>query len=153
MKFLCDEMLAHLGRWLRIAGYDAEIVASGSDDKDILQKAIDTNRTLLTRDKMLLTREGAAKRVIWLKTNELEHLVKELSKKMKVNWLHRPFSRCLECNVELRTAKKTEIEKVPESIRDQYREFRACPSCERLYWDGSHYDRMHERLKEWKKTA
>jgi uncharacterized protein with PIN domain len=35
LRFLCDEMLAGLGRWLRIAGYDAAIAGPGRRDRDL----------------------------------------------------------------------------------------------------------------------
>ena len=34
LRFLCDEMLAGLGRWLRIAGYDTAIARRGRRDRN-----------------------------------------------------------------------------------------------------------------------
>ena len=51
MKFLCDEMLAGLGRWLRAAGYDTEIAETQMEDSKILDRAMREKRFLLTRDR------------------------------------------------------------------------------------------------------
>jgi hypothetical protein len=34
-RFLCDEMLVGLGRWLRIAGYDTVIAERGRNDREL----------------------------------------------------------------------------------------------------------------------
>ncbi len=35
---------------------------------------------------------------------------------------------------------------VPEAVRSRHQEFWRCPSCKRVYWQGSHWDKMVERL-------
>jgi Mut7-C RNAse domain len=39
-RFLCDEMLVGLGRWLRIAGYDTAIAERRRRDRDLVEQAI-----------------------------------------------------------------------------------------------------------------
>ena len=39
VRFLCDEMLVGLGRWLRIAGYDTAIADRGRRDRDLVEQA------------------------------------------------------------------------------------------------------------------
>lgn len=39
MKFLCDHMLSRLGKWLRAAGYDTEIIVSSISDHEIKMPA------------------------------------------------------------------------------------------------------------------
>jgi len=36
---------------------------------------------------------------------------------------------------------------VPARIAQQYSEFQRCAGCERIYWQGSHWTRMHEMLR------
>jgi len=52
-RFLCDEMLAELARWLRIAGYDAAQAERGLADRQILDQAIAEGRLMLTREEWL----------------------------------------------------------------------------------------------------
>jgi Mut7-C RNAse domain len=54
LRFLCDEMLAGLGRWLRIAGYDTAIADCGRRDRDLVEQAHAEQRILLTRDRRLV---------------------------------------------------------------------------------------------------
>jgi len=61
----------------------------------------------------------------------------------------RIFRRCIECNTELVEAEKTGIEsRVPEFIYHTHARFRLCPSCGRVYWEGSHTESMKRMLKE-----
>lgn len=60
----------------------------------------------------------------------------------------RPFSRCLECNSLLRPIAKAEIlDRLPASVGARHQEFTTCDSCGRLYWRGSHWQRMQQMLQ------
>lgn len=37
-KFLCDQMCAELGRWLRAAGFDTAIIDTALEDQKILSR-------------------------------------------------------------------------------------------------------------------
>lgn len=150
MKFLCDEMLAGLGRWLRAAGYDTAITETQTEDSKILERAIREKRLLLTRDHHFQTMISDGKTVIFLNQNTLEECVHELKRQLNIDWLHDPFSRCLECNAALVKPKpEAVLEQVPESIRSATDRFWYCPHCEKVYWKGSHTERMLEQLKTW----
>lgn len=130
MKFICDEMLAHLGKWLRAAGYDT-IIVSGLKDEEISILAHKENRYLLTRDHDFLDKDH----VIYLADSDIEAWVKELNRRFQLNWLFKPFSRCLECNTVLIPAEDTN--------------FLYCPHCKKTYWEGSHTKDMHSKLQEY----
>jgi hypothetical protein len=54
-----------------------------------------------------------------------------------------PFGRCLECNGVLEPVAKEEVEhRLPPRTRRDYNDFSTCPDCGRIYWQGSHYDRL-----------
>jgi uncharacterized protein len=54
-----------------------------------------------------------------------------------------PFRRCLDCNILLQVARKDLIsDRLPPETRKHYDEFHICPGCNRIYWKGSHYQRM-----------
>jgi uncharacterized protein with PIN domain len=36
--------------------------------------------------------------------------------------------------------------KVPDGVLQRSRSFHECPECGRIYWEGSHADRMKKRL-------
>ena len=63
----------------------------------------------------------------------------------------RPFTRCLDCNTILADASRESVlERLPPKIRDKD-VFRVCPSCQRVYWEGSHHERM-SKLLDWVKA-
>lgn len=148
MRFLCDQMLNRLGRWLRAAGYDTEIIEKPCLDSIILNKAIAENRLLITRDRHFLEFEHASHHVIHLKSNLLSDCIKELSTKVNINWLHSPFSRCLICNHLLSdTVPQQYLSQVPPSVAERNPPLRLCPSCNKVYWEGSHTKRMLRSLQ------
>ncbi len=147
-RFLCDEMLSRLSRWLRAAGYDAEGATEESDDRALVACAQTENRMLLTRDRRIPKLRLAGARVFLLKSGLLDAQAAELASGLALDWLYRPFSRCLLCNVSLRQALDDEI---AEIVRRPGIEppFNACPECQRVYWTGGHTRRMRERLTAW----
>jgi len=148
MKFLCDEMLAGLARWLRAAGYDADMGAAGMADRQLVRRAQTQGRTLLTRDRDLLLIKDAARCTMLLQSESLDDWAHELQQVHGIDWLKRPFSRCLLCNVELVDADDDALARMPEDTRTRPGPFKSCPQCGRGYWPGSHVKRMMARLKQ-----
>lgn len=149
MKLLCDEMLQGLGRWLRTAGYDTAIAADGTADDVLLRVAASEHRILLTCDRALAEAAPDAARTVVLPTERLDPAAEEIRDRLGIDWLHRPFSRCLRCNTELRPAAERELAGLPEETRRGAGPFTACPDCARIYWPGSHVRRMRARLERW----
>ncbi|MCK5468091.1 MAG: hypothetical protein KAI99_06280, partial [Cyclobacteriaceae bacterium] len=59
----------------------------------------------------------------------------------------KPFSRCMECNGELgRVEKHMILEHLDKETREIFEEFYRCTSCSKIYWKGSHYERMLEMI-------
>ena len=151
MKFVCDEMLQRLGSWLRAAGYDTLIESDGRDDYPLLQQAIAERRKLITRDRKLLEYRRAPGHVILLEARNLEECAADLSRQLPINWQYRPFTRCLVCNTRLRRAGPAERAGLPEDVRDREGTL-YCPTCNKVYWDGSHVRRMRHRLQQWQQA-
>jgi uncharacterized protein with PIN domain len=54
-----------------------------------------------------------------------------------------PFTRCMICNGEVVCVRKEEIESTLQPrTRSYYNEFRKCYNCGKIYWEGSHYEKM-----------
>jgi uncharacterized protein with PIN domain len=145
--FLCDEMLQRLGRWLRAAGYDTAIADTGTDDRLLLQQANREGRLLLTRDRHLALFRNGQSRVALLERNELTGGVAEISERFSINWLLKPFSRCLECNTPLIPATALQRALLPEGALRLSERACYCPHCDKLYWEGSHVRRMRHTLE------
>jgi uncharacterized protein with PIN domain len=55
----------------------------------------------------------------------------------------KPFTRCLECNTTIEEVSKEEIfYKLPPRTREYFNIFWKCSGCGRIYWEGSHYEKM-----------
>ena len=142
-------MLKRLGRWLRAAGYDTLIQENGGADRLMLQVARREGRLLITRDHKLMEFRGAADTVILLHSNTLQECIAELTRRVQLDWLYRPFSRCLICNTVLVEADAEAWSQLPTESRLHAHKLLSCSRCARVYWEGGHVRRMRARLAVW----
>ena len=146
-RFLCDEMLQGVGRWLRTAGYDTLIAIPGSPDRELIEQARDEQRLLITRDRKMAEFKNAKQYVMVLQANMLTECVQELSDRLSVNWLYKPFSRCLLCNSLLIQTNAAQQAQLPNNIRQGGDRGIYCAHCGKLYWSGGHVRRMRHKLE------
>lgn len=142
-------MLVQLGKWLRAAGYDTLIADGRANDRRLLEWSIDEQRRLVTRDHKLLEFKHAQDHVLLLQGNALYAWIDVINEKIGLNWLFRPFSRCLVCNTDLVAAPPGSEERVPNKIREQALPLSYCTHCDKLYWEGSHVQQMRHQLQIW----
>lgn len=142
MKFLVDDMLGSLARFLRMAGHDTMYAGDlDGEDDELLQYASSENRTIVTRDVELSHRAGDA---ILLRTRDLDEQLEAMARRGVE--LEPAMTRCSLCNSPLEEIEETaevEEEYVPEDARDLKR----CTGCGQYYWRGSHWDRIEDRLR------
>lgn len=142
-------MLGRLARWLRAAGHDTRLADDAAQDRQLLETAARENRILLTLDRGLAGRRAGKGRALLLHSERIEAQARELRRRLGVDWLHAPFSRCVVDNTPLRPASAEEVAVLPRKVRDIGGAVAKCPLCHRLYWAGDHHRRMRERLKRW----
>ena len=139
-------MLGRLARWLRILGYDTAF-DSGADDWALLRRARAEGRLLLTRDRQLAARRGVA--ALLIESEELAEQVQQVVATIGPSPAG-AFTRCSVCNGRLTLLGREEArDRVPSHVHRTQQEFRLCPECGRVYWRGSHWDRMKETLGNW----
>jgi uncharacterized protein with PIN domain len=145
-RFVVDTMLGRLARWLRALGYDT-LYPGQVEDRRLLRISRAEERILVTRDRMLARLGEPLSCLIHsdLVDEQLREAVERLSlSAQEAHWL----SRCLPCNAVLEPRERESLRgNVPEHIFATQAAFMACPSCTRIYWAGSHADRMLERLQ------
>lgn len=137
-KFIVDQMLIRLGRWLRLAGRDVRNPA-GSDDADLIAASIEEDRVLLTRDRVLAAacrRMGAD--CILIESSLIDDQLREMAS-CGIRLMLDP-RRCTICNGNL-------LEDEIES-RSKEKTVWRCERCGKLYWMGSHWSRIKSRLEE-----
>lgn len=76
---------------------------------------------------------------------QLMAVIRGLNLKVNENEL---FSRCLICNEVCHDVAKKDIadEVFPYTIKI-HQQFKKCPACGRVYWQGSHYKDMVKKLR------
>lgn len=152
-RFLCDEMLGRLCRYLRAAGYDAAFARPGETDAHLLMRTVAEQRRLLTMDRKIMEHKAVEGVATVLPTTNLDGLAVFMAREFKVDWLRAPFTRCLVDNALLRQASEEEIARVPADARRPGESVLACPDCGRVYWHGSHVKRMLRQMRCWRSAA
>lgn len=144
-RFILDNHLGKLATYLRILGFDASYHNKYQDDQLALIAA-ESLVILLTRDRQLLMRK-TIRYGYWIRSLEPENQIKEILNRFGLGGLITPFQRCLRCNTSLRKVDKEAIlHRLEPLTKKYYWEFRICPNCERIYWKGSHYERMQKLI-------
>ena len=144
-RFVVDTMLGRLARWLRAMGYDT-LYPGQCADCELLRIAQAEERLLVTRDRMLA--RLAHPRGCLIVAEEVDEQIVEAVAQLalapaQTDWL----SRCLECNGLLEQRDKAALsDLVPDRVLATQSEFMGCPGCGRIYWGGSHAERMLKRL-------
>lgn len=145
MKFVADSMLGKLARWLRILGYDTEYDPYADDDALLAQSAAE-DRILLTRDAPLVDREDGGRAVL-IDSGRLDEQMAQLVRTVGLDLDRDTFTRCLLCNEPIVDVPPDQVkDQVPPYVYKTQTRFHVCPCCDRVYWRGTHLDRMAERL-------
>ena len=125
-------------------GYDTAYLAD-TDDFAVLRLARAEERLILTRDHDLAERRGV--RTVLINSESLEDQLREVW--AAVGPPSEPsFSRCPECNRTLVQASPEVVAaRVPPYVRQTQNEFSLCEACGRVYWQGTHWQRMQELIE------
>ncbi|MFA5312502.1 MAG: Mut7-C RNAse domain-containing protein [Methanomassiliicoccales archaeon] len=143
-RFSADEMLGSLAKWLRIMGYDTSYERDKKDD-DILSLARAEDRILLTRDKLLAQKAGCDG--TYVDSGSVDEQIRQVSRQYGLD-LDERGTRCAVCNGQLVTVPKQEASPlVPPRSLAMMEEFFRCPGCGKMYWKGTHWQNMIEKLR------
>ena len=147
-RFIADAHLGGLAHLLRLTGFDTLYDNHYADD-EIEAISAREHRIVLTRDRELLKRRTIT-HGCFVHALKPALQVAEIFDRLDLARSARPFTLCLECNAPLRTIAKAEIEhRLPEGVRERHQRFSTCDLCRRIFWEGSHWQRMRalvERL-------
>jgi hypothetical protein len=146
LQFMVDVNIYKLAHLMRMAGIDSSAVPSKSC-RLIARAASDEKRIILSRNKDLLKYNE----VIFGRLIRSQNSFKQFAEVVELYSLtphFHPFSRCMLCNVVLEQVVKEDIiHRLEPLTKKHYTVFKECPSCNRLFWQGSHYDQMVKKLK------
>lgn len=134
-RFVVDVHLGRLARYLRLLGFDTRC---GSDLVAIQR---DERRIILTRDRDLL-KANEVTHGYWVRSVDPDEQLDEVVARFDLAGRLTPFARCLVCNGSIGPADASAVAGVPPRARRRHDEFFQCADCGRVYWKGTHYDRL-----------
>lgn len=152
IRFVLDVHLGTLARRLRMLGFDTRY-SWKMNDPELAQVCEEEKRILLTRDLRLLMRRN----VHWGMYIRNKYPVLQTAEVLNGLGLWEEiklFSRCINCNgllyrVEQDSPEYNEvIEQLPEGVTCWCKEYSRCESCSKIYWEGSHFDKMESKISE-----
>lgn len=147
MRFAADKTVGKLAQWLRLMGYDT--VDSSTISRETATTFANENRVLLTKAAHLSQKLKSVKiTIVRLTPNDPKDQVRELIKKLRLIPNKKKFlTRCKLCNTILTTIPSEEvIGRVPDYVLERYDRFSKCITCGRVYWPGTHYEKIEKTL-------
>lgn len=132
-----------MAKWLRILGYDASYFEPTRRGELIIQ-SLREGRMILTRNSSLKDHRGL--KMVYIKSDLVKDQLKQTIDELELKISERDlFTRCVICNHPLEDiAKKGLSKKVPPYVFKAMEHFRRCPLCKRIYWAGTHWNRVKE---------
>ncbi|OGU77334.1 MAG: twitching motility protein PilT [Ignavibacteria bacterium RBG_16_34_14] len=144
-KFVLDVHLGKLTRYMRMLGFDS-IYKNNYKDDELVKISLNNKSTILTRDRGILKRNDVT-HGYWVRNENPEEQLKEIIERFDLRNHIKEFTRCLECNILLNTIEKEKVlDRLPSKVKEWHNEFYLCPQCNRIYWKGSHYEKMNELI-------
>jgi uncharacterized protein with PIN domain len=151
-RFALDVHLGRLAAYLRMLGFDAVFRNDFADD-ELAGLASKEGHILLTRDRQLTMRNAVTHAYCVRETNPRLQTVEVLRRFDLVGALA-PFRRCLSCNGLLEAVDKAQVlNRLPPRVAEEHSDFTQCSGCGRVYWRGSHYQRMAKLIDELVRAA
>jgi chemotaxis protein methyltransferase CheR len=143
-RFVVEPPLIKLGRWMRAAGDDVVTAEAGRCAIDLAQRAARENRVVLTRRRDFPP--GPARALLILADRLEDQLAQVYTTLGAPDVQGSALTRCVLCNTALEEVDRRSVALPP---RVEIREPRVmrCPSCARLFWEGTHTEAMRSRLQ------
>jgi len=148
-KFIVDINVGKLARRLRMLGFDTLFI-NGVDDNELVRMALKEGRVLLTKDTGIMQRKiifTEVVKAILIESDDVRTQLTQVIRTLGLGPDFDPFSLCMECNVPLLTREKAEVrELVPPYVFGTQENYMQCPNCGRVYWRGTHWERMVKEI-------
>jgi len=140
-------MLGRLAKWLRLLGFDV-LYYPDIEDREVIKISLEQDRTILTRDTLMLQCRGV-RDAVFIRS---DHISEQLLDMKDMLALHdsNPGERCVVCNGNLyAVSDRGELQDlVPDYVYHNFESFMRCSGCGKVYWEGSHYKKIRERIRE-----
>jgi uncharacterized protein with PIN domain len=151
IKFIADNNVGKLARWLRLIGYDT-VLLNQKDDAQMIKIALGENGVILTKDAQFMKRRlvtNGTLKTVHIEQDDPELQVQKVVETLSLDYDFKPFSRCLECNRALVARDKGGVKDlIPARVFETQSQYTQCPACHRIYWPGTHWQAMGKKLKD-----
>lgn len=145
--FILDGHLGRLASYLRMLGFDTSYRDDYTDEV-LAAFSLKEARILLTRDRGLLKRKLVTQGYL-ITSKDPRQQVHSVIKRYDLVGKFRPFTRCISCNGILEVVEKEEImELLKPKTKRYFDHFMRCSMCGKIYWAGSHHQRMQTLIEE-----
>jgi hypothetical protein len=133
-------MLGRLAKYLRALGYDT--IYCRLPAEAFVREAEAEGRVFVTLRRALP--DGCRCRMISPGEGPIEIQLRKIIESLRLKPdRDRVLTICLNCNVETREVPLDTIaERIPEKVREKVSSYRMCPKCGKIFWWGSHADRI-----------
>ena len=146
-RFVADAHLGGLARLLRMTGFDT-LYDNGFRDDKVEALALGEGRIVLTRDRELLKRRRITHGCYVHALPPAEQL-REVFDRLDLAASARPFTLRPVCNAPLHAVDKAQVAAaLPPGVRDRHERFSRCDRCLRVFWEGSHWQRMRSMIDD-----
>jgi uncharacterized protein with PIN domain len=147
IRFIVDQNLSKLARWLRLLGFDTRCEADLSK-LQIVNDSLQEERVILTTNKSILKMKNVT-RGYYVREQIIDRQIPEIFKRFDLRNRIKPFTRCMVCNGKLGPIDKASVTgKIPKRITEQFEIFMQCEKCGKIYWEGSHYRKIQLKLEQ-----
>lgn len=141
-SFACDRSLGGLARWLRAAGFEASV--GGTEDALAAARvdAIGLTADIEPLDRREV-RDGLA--LLWIPSGlepsrQMGLVLRDLNLRART-------PRCMACGGTLRAVPKDSVaSRIPPRTARWKDDYFVCGGCDRLFWQGTHWDRIAARI-------
>jgi uncharacterized protein with PIN domain len=147
VAFAVESTLGKLAKWLRILGFDTTFDA-GICGREFFRSA-SSDRVLLTRTRDV-QKQFRSERLLLIRSNEPRQQLVEVIRGLEIRPEDvRPFTRCVACNQLIKSVEKRRVrDAVPDFVYEMHDNFRQCPRCRKVFWAGSHANRVMQRIRQ-----
>ncbi|MGD9105948.1 MAG: Mut7-C RNAse domain-containing protein [Desulfobacterales bacterium] len=146
-KFIADTSLEDIVKYMRVLGFDVfydPLLTS----REIIEISNAENRIILTRSRKLLKFKEVT-HGIFIRPGTIPKQIKRIIDCLDIKDNIKPFSRCLHCNIPLKSIQKEKIlDRIPPKTREFCDEYVQCPSCGKIYWKGTHFKNMKKVVRQ-----
>jgi uncharacterized protein with PIN domain len=138
---VADTNLGKLARKMRLLGFDVAFDKEAAKE-DIIQSMLGDERVILSTDRRLLMHKEIY-RGYCVRSDDANHQTLEVLRRFDLANHISPFTRCPHCNDSVEPVEKTEVlEFLEPKTTAFYDDFTRCARCKKIYWEGSHAERL-----------